>query len=157
MLAVASNRRIRDPRGTTRVDQPHRRLCRRRAWQRLSAGAGAKDHRFYYWALAPDPQPTRRGEHWLLVRRNDRTGELAFYRAYSPQPVPLAALVRVAGQRWRVEESFQTGKGLTGLDQHQVRRWTSWHRWATLAMLAHAFLTVITAADTRRPTPRRPG
>jgi sensor domain CHASE-containing protein len=35
---------------------------------------------------------------------------------------------------------------LTGLDQHQVRRGTSWHRWATLAMLAHAFLTVTAAA-----------
>jgi len=36
-----------------------------------------------------------------------------------------------AGQRRRSEESFQAAKGLTGLDQHQVRRWTSWHRWTT--------------------------
>jgi hypothetical protein len=35
--------------------------------------------------------------------------------------VPLAALVRVAGSRWRVEETFQSGKGLAGLDEHQVR------------------------------------
>jgi hypothetical protein len=33
--------------------------------------------------------------------------------------------VAVAGQRWRIEESFQAAKGLVGLDQHQVRRWTS--------------------------------
>jgi hypothetical protein len=53
-----------------------------------------------------------------------------------------------------VEETFQAGKGLTGLDEHQVRRWTSWHRWVTLAMLAHAFLTVITAAERATiPTP----
>jgi hypothetical protein len=56
-------------------------------------------------------------------------------------------LVHVAGQRWRIEESFQAGKGLTGLDQHQVRRWTSWHRWTTLAMLAYAFLVVATADE----------
>jgi len=88
------------------------------------------------------------------VRRNDSTEELAYYLTYSPHPVPLRTLVRVAGQRWRVEESFQTGKGLTGLDEHQVRRWTSWHRWATLAMLAPDFLTVITAAErTMIPTP----
>ena len=44
---------------------------------------------------------------------------------------------------------------LTGLDQHQVRRWTSWHRWTTLAMLAHAFLAVATATERdRSPTPR---
>ena len=45
-------------------------------------------------------------------------------------------------------------KGLTGLDQHQVRRWTSWHRWTTLAMLAHAFLAVACATERdTAPTP----
>ena len=59
----------------------------------------------------------------------------------------MSTLVRVAGQRWRIEESFQSAKGLVGLDQHQVRRWESWHRWTTLAMLAHAFLAVATAIE----------
>ena len=60
----------------------------------------------------------------------------------------------MAGQRWRIEESFQAAKGLAGLDQHQVRRWTSWHRWTTLAMLAHAFLAVATAIERdTAPTP----
>jgi hypothetical protein len=55
---------------------------------------------------------------------------------------------------WRIEERFQTGKGLTGLDQHQVRRWRSWYRWVTLAMLAHAFPVVAALAErTRHPTP----
>jgi hypothetical protein len=55
---------------------------------------------------------------------------------------------------WRIEERFQTGKGLCGLDQHQVRRWRSWYRWATLAMLAHAFLVVAALAErTQRPAP----
>jgi SRSO17 transposase len=76
------------------------------------------------------------GTHWLLVRRNRRTGELAFYRCFTPRPTPLAVLVKVAGRRWTVEEALQAGKGLCGLDQHQVRRWRSWYRWATLAMLA---------------------
>ena len=94
--------------------------------------------------------------HHLLIRRNDTTGELAYLRCYSPRPVPLRTLVRVAGQRWRIEESFQAAKGLAGLDQHQVRRWTSWHRWTTLAMLAHAFLAVATADRTRHPPRTRP-
>ncbi len=55
--------------------------------------------------------------------------------------------MRVAGRRWTVEEIFQSGKGLAGLDEHQVRGWTSWHRWVTLAMLAHAFLTVVRADE----------
>ena len=90
---------------------------------------------------------TDTGQHHLLIRRNDATGELAYLRCYSPRPVTLHTLVSVAGQRWRIEESFQAAKGLTGLDQHQVRRWTSWHRWTTLAMLAHAFLAVATATE----------
>ena len=78
------------------------------------------------------------------------------YRAHSPSPVPLTTLVRVAGRRWSTEESFQSGKELTALDEHQVRRWTPQHRWTILAMLAHAFLS-ITAATERaaRPAPTR--
>jgi hypothetical protein len=39
---------------------------------------------------------------------------------------------------------------VTGLDEHQVRRWTSWYRWATLAMLASAFLTIAAATERAR-------
>jgi SRSO17 transposase len=151
VLAVAANRRIPVGLGVRRVDQLTAQLPPR-SWQRLSAGAGAHGPRLYSWAWIPLPATT--GNRWILVRRNDSTREHAYYLTYHPQPVPLRELVRVAGQRWRVEESFQTSKGLTGLDQHQVRRWTSWHRWVTLAMLAHAFLTVITATDrAATPTP----
>ena len=70
------------------------------------------------------------------------------------QQVTLAALVTVTGLRWTIEENFQAGKGLTGLDEHQVRRWTSWRRWTLLAMLAHALLAVIAAHEhTEQPTP----
>jgi SRSO17 transposase len=104
------------------------------AWQRLSAGQGSKGPRFYDWAwVGIDTNADRAGQQWLLIRRNNTTGELAYYRCYAPEPVPLRELVRVAGRRWTAEESFQAGKGLTGLDQHQVRRWTSWHRWTLLA------------------------
>ena len=128
----------------------------KRAWQCVSAGRGAKGHRLYDWAFIRLDHPDPTGQSWLLLRRNQTTGELAFYRCYMPRPVPLATLVRVAGQRWRIEETFQTGKGLCGLDQHQVRRWRSWYRWTTLAMLAHAFLAV-TAATHRSRHPTRLG
>jgi hypothetical protein len=95
--------------------------------------------------LAKDDTDT--GVHHLLIRRSDTAGEHAYLRCDSPRPVPLRTLVAVAGQRWRIEESFQAAKGLVGLDQHQVRRWTSLHRWTTLAMLAHAFLAMATAIE----------
>ncbi|MFB9575566.1 hypothetical protein ACFFTL_25630, partial [Streptomyces yanii] len=36
----------------------------------------------------------------------------------------------------------QTAKNECGLDQYEVRRYVGWYRHVTLAMLAHAFLTV---------------
>jgi SRSO17 transposase len=155
VLAVAANRRVSTPAGRIRADRLPA-ILPKRAWQKHSAGTGSHGHRYYSWAwialLAEDDTDT--GYHHLLIRRNDATGELAYLRCYSPRPVALHTLVTVAGQRWRIEESFQTAKGLTGLDQHQVRRWTSWHRWTTLAMLAHAFLAVATATERDvQPTP----
>ena len=65
--------------------------------------------------------------------------------------MPLAALVRVAGMRWSVEEQFQAAKGQAGLDHYQVRTWTGWHRFVTLAMLALAFLMASAAAAAPAP------
>ncbi|EFE64877.1 LOW QUALITY PROTEIN: transposase, partial [Streptomyces viridosporus ATCC 14672] len=86
----------------------------------MSAGVRAKGQRHYDWALATvtDPRP---GHRHLLVRRNRRTGELAYHRCYSTTHTTLQTLVRTAGRRWTVEETFQTPKGLAGLDECQVR------------------------------------
>jgi SRSO17 transposase len=154
VLAVACDHRVTTPMGTHRADELIARLPKR-AWQRLSAGKGAKGHRFYDWAwieLISDTDAPA-GHRWLLARRNRRTGELAFYRCYAPGRVPLATLVRVAGRRWTIEESFQTSKGQTGLDEHQVRTWTAWHRWTTLVLLAQLFLAITTVTARARPAP----
>ena len=152
VLAVAKDHHALTGAGALRADALASRLPPR-AWQRLSAGPGAKGHRWYDWAwIAIDPG--RPGCHWLLIRRHRRTRELAYYRCYSPRHAPLATLVKTAGIRWTTEENFQASKGLAGLDEHQVRTWTAWHRWVTLAMLALAFLTVAAATEhARRPPP----
>lgn len=155
VLGIGCNRRvtIHAARGgvRTRADQIAAGLCEH-CWTRYSAGAGAKGPRFYDWAfiaLHPDDGP---GHRWLLIRRHPEHGELAYYRCHAPRPVALTELVRVAGTRWRIEESFQATKTLTGLDEHQVRRWTSWRRWTLTAMLAHALLAVFAATtQTHRP------
>lgn len=112
MLAVACAHQVATGTGTHRADELVARLPKR-AWQRLSAGEGAKGHRFYDWAwisfTSGGDEPV--GHRWLLARRNRRTGEVAFYRCYAPERVPLATLVRVAGRRWTVEESFQPRRG----------------------------------------------
>jgi SRSO17 transposase len=117
VLAVAASHRVSTAAGTCPVRQLAARLPRR-AWQRYSAGEGAKGHRYYDWAwLATDPG--RPGCRHLLIRRNRHTREVAFYRCYSPCHVSLPALVKTAGTRWTTEENFQAGKGLAGLDEHQ--------------------------------------
>jgi SRSO17 transposase len=145
VLAVAKDHHVTTAAGKLRGDAISHRLPHR-SWQRLSAGPGLKGHRFYDWAWVVI-EPGGKGRHWLLIRRNRRTGELAYYHCWSPRHVPLATFVRVAGRRWTTEENFQAGKGLAGLDEHQVRTWTAWHRWVTLAMLALAFLTIAAAAE----------
>jgi SRSO17 transposase len=121
-------------------------------WLRISAGHGAKGRRWYGWSHLPltaAGAPNGWGR-WLLLRRSLRTRELAYYLCAGPASTPLVALVRVAGTRWRVEEAFQAGKGLRGLDRYQVRRWRSWYRWTTLAMLAYAFLVVAAVTEHAR-------
>lgn len=72
---------------------------------------------------------TGAGHDPLLIRRKRMVGELA--RGCSPRPVPLATSVRAVGPRWRMKETVQVGKGLTGLDGHHVRRYASWVGWVT--------------------------
>ena len=115
------------------------------AWVRCSAGNGAKGPRVYDWTavkIRPLREPGK--GHWLLARRSlAKPGELAYYLCFGPAETTLAELVRVAGTRWATLECFEEAKGEVGLDQYEVRRWDGWHRHITLAMLAHAYLTVI--------------
>jgi SRSO17 transposase len=155
VLAIGCDRRIPTTAGLLRADEIAA-GAPLDAWQRLSAGAGAKGQRYYDWAWVAHPDPAGKTDltdptdakcWWLMIRRHRHTGELAFYRCCCPHPVPLREMVRVAGRRWTVEGAFQAGKGLAGLDEHQVRRWTSWRRWTLLAMIAHALLAVIAAHE----------
>ena len=125
------------------------------AWQRLSAGEGAKGPRLYAWAYRAFPGAAPGWRQGLLVRRSlSNRDELAFYLTYSPETSGLEDLVRVAGLRWTIEVCFEEAKGEVGLDQYEVRRWSAWHRHITLALLAHAYLVVIRsqAGGEKRPS-----
>ena len=98
VLAVARNHYTQVTTATReRVDVTEAWLLRR-SWQRRSAGHGSKGERFYDWAWVSLHDDTG-GHHSLLIRRN-RASELAFYRCWTPHPVPLAVLVATAGTRW---------------------------------------------------------
>ena len=122
------------------------------SWQRRSAGKGSKGERVYDWARVRVHGPEYPDSaYWLMARRNltDPT-DLAYYLCHAPARTSLSDLVRVAGIRWTIEETFQTAKGQTGLDHYQVRQYTGWYRHITLSMLAHAYLTI---TRTKKGTP----
>jgi hypothetical protein len=62
--------------------------------------------RFYDWSWVHDHTDLKGGRHSLLIRRSVDTGEMAFYRCWTPEAVPLTTLITVAGRRWSIEEAF---------------------------------------------------
>ncbi len=132
------------------------------AWQLESAGQGSKGERLYAWARLPlNHAYGAQWERWLLVRKSlSEPEEMTGYIAFAPAGTPLATLVQVAGTRSTIECSFESAKGEVGLDEYEVRSWHGWHRHISLAMLAHAFLSVLRAQegdiDLKKGT-KRPG
>lgn len=115
VLAVACSHPVTTAAGRLRADAIATSLPRR-AWQRLSAGAGSKGPRWYdgAWISIQAPDANHPGSRWLLIRRNYTTGELGLLPLLRTWPVPLATLVRIAGRRWTIEESFQPAKASPG-------------------------------------------
>jgi SRSO17 transposase len=120
------------------------------AWTRLTAGMGSQGERLFDWCWMQLTPPDAHGAvRWLVGRRTlAEKSELAYFRGYGPAATTLAALALVNGARWSIEDCLGEAKGLTGLDQYEVRGWVPWHRHLTLAMLAHAFLAVTRAQCT---------
>lgn len=121
----------------------------RQKWKRRSCGNGAHGPRVFDWARV-EVRPWHRQDrrHWVIARRSvSRPDQVSYYIAYCPASTTLDQLIRIAGSRWAIEECFQTAKQECGLDDYQVRRYDGWHRHITLAMAAHASLTVLRARE----------
>jgi SRSO17 transposase len=125
-------------------------------WTRLSSGEGTKGEKLYDWKIIDiDPPPNEEFERCLLIRRSisdpdEVNAFLCFYR----KGTPLQKLAEISGIRWTIEQSFEESKGEVGLDQYEVRTYNGWYRHITLAMSAHAIISVTKAkvADTGRIT-----
>jgi SRSO17 transposase len=162
VLRVASNFILTLAAGTTMTcaGAVKKLLKRKKNWEARSAGKGSKGERWYAWAWLATASP----RHSLLVRRHLKTGELAFHYCFVPdgQLASKARLIRAAGLRWPVEESFEFGKGCFGLDQCQARLYTAILRHIVLVMAALAICAVAAAwlrdrTDTQAPPPAGPG
>ena len=122
------------------------------AWQRLSAGEGTKGPRLYDWAYL-ELADLEAGEYqdgatgiWtrgLLIRRSLAGSECAYFTTWCPAGTTIETLASVEGQRWTIEDAFETTKNELGLDHNETRSWHGWHRHVSLVMLAFAMLAVI--------------
>ncbi len=144
MVTVASGRRL-----TVKTAAS---LARPGMWQRMRTGPAAKGARDYHWAMTeitPDDTPEGQdpGHAVLLLRRHRYTGTVSSFLCRTPDPVPLAKLIKAAVTRWRTEDDHQLSKQVSGLDSGQVTTWTSWHRRAAISLLACAFLAVAAACQ----------
>jgi hypothetical protein len=100
-----------------------------RAWQWVSAGRGAKGHRYYDWAFIGlddgDRDPGgQAGQRWLLVRRNRTTRELAFYHCWTPRPCS-----------W---PSWSGSPGAAGPSRSASRPARAWSAWTSTRSVACA-------------------
>ena len=150
VLAVRANHALTAGSGRTVTASAAAGMIPARAWHRMRTGSGTKGARHYDWAMlevtsddTPDGQPD--GHSVLLARRHRYTGQLSFYRCWTPGPVPLSRLIAIAVARWRIEEDHQLSKQVAGLDAGQVIRWRSWHRWTAVCLLAYIYLAVAVA------------
>jgi hypothetical protein len=83
-----------------------------RAWQRISAGAGAHGPREFDWARVPVRPGWKRGRgHWLLARRSvSDPEEIAYYACYGPRRSSTADLAWTAGSRWHIGRMLPVGQ-----------------------------------------------
>jgi SRSO17 transposase len=116
-------------------------------WFEASCGRGSKGERVYDWLLLETSGVTPAGfKRIILVRRSKSDPkELKAYLAFAPNDTPDSRLVEVAGTRWTVESCFKESKGEVGLDHYEVRSYGGWYKHVTFAMIAMAFLTVLSA------------
>ena len=116
-------------------------------WHRLSMSCGTKGPRLFDWAVIPILHGWEDdGRHFLLIRRClDDPREKAYYFVFAPAGTTLFQMVKAIGQRWCIEECFETGKEM-GMEDYEVRCWIAWYRHLTLVMIVMAALAGICAA-----------
>lgn len=104
-------------------------------------------------AVALRVQATHRGSRWrqpgvarwlLIEQLGDDT--FKYYLSNLPAKTSLAELVRLAHQRWAIEQGYQQLKEELGLDHFEGRSWRGLHHHLTLCFLAFCFLTRLRAS-----------
>ena len=80
-------------------------------------------------------------EVWLLCERDlGLTPRTKYYLVHLPASASVRALVRLAHQRWAIEQQYQELKDEIGLDHFEGRSLPGWQRHVVLTAIAYSFL-----------------
>lgn len=113
-------------------------------WYRRKVSEGTKGPIEYEFTkkrvvLARDGLPTK--TVWLFIRRSiGDDPDYSYYISNAPISTKLEKFVWLSGLRWSIEQCFEETKTELGMDQYEVRKFTSWHHHILTCILAHFFL-----------------
>jgi SRSO17 transposase len=80
-------------------------------------------------------------EIWLLAERDvGQRSKMKLYFVNLPSTASLSAIVRLAHQRWAIEQQYQELKTELGLDHFEGRTFPGWHHHVVLTAVAYNFL-----------------
>jgi SRSO17 transposase len=118
-----------------------------RAWRRVTWRNGTnrpRAARFAAFRVTPANEWRNRRlapEIWLLCEQDlGRTPRIKYFFVNLPATVSLTQLVRLAHQRWAIEQQYQELKTELGLDHFEGRSFPGWHHHVVLTAVAYAFL-----------------
>jgi SRSO17 transposase len=89
--------------------------------------------------LQCDGRPTDR-TYWLIVARNEQTGQIKYFISNAPPHTPLLKLLKVAFSRWNVEHEFRLAKSEIGFSHFEGRSWLGLLRHMILCQLILLFI-----------------
>lgn len=122
------------------------------AWQHLELRRDSGDNPLRVQAVSLKVWPAQGWrldnlhEHvWLLIERRraaDGGHELHYFFSNIPQHIPTLDLARLQDERHRAENACRQLRQNLGLDHHEGRSWTGWHRHVLLVSLAYGYLTL---------------
>jgi SRSO17 transposase len=118
-----------------------------RAWRRVTWRNGTNRPwaaRFAALRVTPANEWRNRRlapEVWLLCEQDlGLTPRIKYFFVHLPAAASLQQLVRLAHQRWAIEQQYQELKTELGLDHFEGRTYPGWHHHVVLTAVAYAFL-----------------
>ena len=119
---------------------------------RLTLAEQVWEIRFAQVYLLRDGDLTER-TYWLIVARNEATGEVKYFVSNAPATTAVETLLRVAFTRWRVEHAFRVAKTEIGFGHFEGRSYVALMRHMILCVMVMGFV----AEQTDRLRGEKPG